>query len=136
MPTNEAANSARRCPTRYAERDIGSDRKRSTIPSPRSVAIDDAGAHHPEGEGLHEDAADQVLVVVAAGDGDHAAEDEREQQHEHQRLQRDVEQLLGDLADVLEVAAGQREAVATASQRGAGVASVGDHGGHLVVAVR
>ena len=61
-------------------------------------------AHDAEGERLDQDPADQVLVVAAAGHGDHAAEDVREQQHEHQRLQRDVEQLLGDLADVLEVA--------------------------------
>ena len=37
------------------------------MPSPRSVAIEIARAHHPEGERLHEDAADQVLAVVAAG---------------------------------------------------------------------
>ena len=90
---------------------VGSERKRSTIPSLRSVAIEVAGPDDAEGERLHEDAADQVLAVAAAGDVDRAAEDVREQQHEHQRLQRDVEQLLGDLADVLEVAPGEHEAV-------------------------
>ena len=104
-------NSATKCPSRYAEREVGSERMRSTIPSPRSVAIETPGPIIPKRERLHEDAADQVVRVVAAGDVDDAAEDEREQQHEHDRLQRHVEQLLGDLADVLEVAAGQREAV-------------------------
>jgi hypothetical protein len=37
--TMTAASSARKWPTRYAARDVGSDRKRSTIPSPRSVAM-------------------------------------------------------------------------------------------------
>ena len=92
------------------------------MPSPRSVAIDTRRAHDAEGERLHEDAAEQVLAVVAAGDGDHAAEDEREQQHEHDRLQRDVEQLLGDLADVLRGCgrASARLSATTSAARGRG----------------
>ena len=81
----------------HALREVGGDRRRR--------------AHHPEGERLDEDAADEVLAVVAAVDVDGAAEHVGEQQHEHQRLHRDVEQLLGDLADVLDVAAGEHERV-------------------------
>ena len=90
----------------------GSERKRSITPSVRSVAIAVAGPVEPERERLDQDAADDVLAVVAAADRDRAAEHVREQQHEHQRLQRDVEQLLGDLADVLDVAAREHERVA------------------------
>ena len=64
---------------------------------------------------------------MPSGHGDHAAEDEREQQHEHDRLQRHVEQLLGDLPDVREVAArdqqrvdGERGHAATSCERGPG----------------
>jgi hypothetical protein len=78
----------------------------------------DPRAHHPEGERLHEDPANQVLVVRAAGDVDHTAEHVGEQQHEHQRLQRHVEQLLGDLPDVLQVAARERERVGQGPAQG------------------
>ena len=99
----------------------GSERKRSITPSVRSVAIAVAGPDEAERERLDEDAADQVLAVAAALHRDRAAEHVREQQHEHQRLQRDVEQLLGDLADVLDVAPREHERVAQrarASRRG------------------
>ena len=92
----------------------GSERNRSITPSVRSVAIDGGRTGEPEGQRLDEDAADDVLAVAAAVDRDRAAEHVREQQHEHQRLDRDVEQLLGDLADVLDVAAGEHERVAPA----------------------
>ena len=91
-------------------RQVGGDRRRR--------------AHDPEGEGLDEDPADQVLVVVAAGERDRAAEDVGEQQHEHQRLDRDVEQLLGDLADVREVAPGEDEAVGQAEAQVAAMAVI------------
>ena len=42
---------------------------------------------------------------------DGTAEDEREEQHEHQRLKRDVDQLLGDLPNVLDVAPGEHHRV-------------------------
>ena len=71
----------------------------------------------PKAERLHEDAADEVLAVVAAADGDGAAEDEREQQHEHQRLQGDVEQLLGDLPDVLRCCGRRRPSSRPAASR-------------------
>ena len=35
-------------PIRYAERDVGSERKRSTMPSPRSVAIEMPGPIIPK----------------------------------------------------------------------------------------
>ena len=74
----------------------------------------------------------QVLAVVAALHGDRAAEHVREQQHEHQRLQGDVEQLLGDLADVLDVAAGEHQGVAT-SVRDAATATGGSTGGDAAI---
>ncbi len=43
-----AANSAVRWPIRNAGRDIGSELKRSMIPSPRSVAIDVPGPISPK----------------------------------------------------------------------------------------
>ena len=39
----ERNSSASRCPAMYAERAIGSERRRSTMPSVRSVAIETAG---------------------------------------------------------------------------------------------
>jgi len=47
MASTEAANSAARWPSRKAERCIGSERKRSRMPSPRSVAIEVAGPMIP-----------------------------------------------------------------------------------------
>ena len=47
-PSIAAANSASTRPVRKAERAIGSERKRSRIPSPRSVAIDVAGPMTPK----------------------------------------------------------------------------------------
>ena len=92
--------------------------------------------HDPEGERLDEHAADHVLAVAAAGHVDHAAEDVGEEQHEHHRLQRHVEQLLGDLPDVLEVAAGEREAVeqevACAIRRPRIESRGGEVGGHAL----
>src|SRR5262249_26551731 len=69
------------------------------------------GADEPEGDRLHQDSADQVLAVLAVRHADHATEDEAEQQHEHQRLEGHVEELLGDLADVGEVASRDLDAV-------------------------
>ena len=43
-----AANSAERWPSRKAGRDIGSELKRSMMPSPRSVAIDTPGPIIPK----------------------------------------------------------------------------------------
>jgi hypothetical protein len=80
--------------------------------SSAEIARDRGGRpHDPEAQRLHDHAAEQVLAVVAVGDRDHAAEHEREQHREHHRLERDVEQLLGDLADVREMAAGHHQAV-------------------------
>ena len=70
------------------------------------------GSGQAERERLDQDPADQELAVRAALHRDRATEHVREQQHEHERLERDVEQLLGDLADVLDVAAGEHERVA------------------------
>jgi hypothetical protein len=47
-PSRAAANSASTWPTRKAERAIGSERKRSSTPSPRSVAMDIAGPMTPK----------------------------------------------------------------------------------------
>ncbi|HEY2053461.1 MAG TPA: hypothetical protein VGH14_05955 [Solirubrobacterales bacterium] len=80
-----------------------------------------ATSPHPEGERLHEDPADQIFVVIAAArDVDDAAEDIGEQQHEHQRLQRHVEQLLRDLADVGELPLGQDPGVGGQPARAGG----------------
>ena len=46
--SSEPAISAKKWPSRYAERDVGSDRKRSITPSWRSVAIDIAGPIIPK----------------------------------------------------------------------------------------
>src|SRR5262249_20249882 len=99
MPSSSAMN----WPLSYARRGGAAGRRA------RGEAVDDAfadvGGHRrgradqAERQRLDEDAADEVLAVVAA-DRHRPAEDVREKQHEHQRLQRDVEQLFGDLADV------------------------------------
>ena len=81
------------------------------------MAIDIAGPDHPEGEGLDEDPADQVLAIAAALDADGPAEHVGEEQDEHQRLQGDVEQLLGELADVLDPPAGEHDRLADAASR-------------------
>src|SRR4029453_19364524 len=73
---------------------------------------------------LDEDPAHQVLVVVAAGHRDRPAEDVGEEQDEHERLDRDVDQLLGDLADMGEVAPREDEAVGQPEAQALGV------GGH------
>ncbi len=114
----------------------------------RAEAVDDAladvGGHRrrradqAERQRLDEDAADEVLAVVAA-DRHRPAEDVREQQHEHQRLQRDVEQLLGDLADVGDLASGEHHGVAPPGAEPAARSDVdgsdrggvgGERGGH------
>src|SRR6266700_2250681 len=72
----------------------------------------DAGAHAREHHRHHHDAGQHVLQVgVPALALDRAAEQEHEQRHEDDRLQRDVEQLLGVAPDPHERAPGQRERV-------------------------
>src|SRR5262249_28042547 len=68
----------------------------------------------------------------AAGHVDDVPEDEREQKDEHDRLERHVEELLGDLAHVPQVASGERQAVGHEPPRalsGAGRGGGGE-GGH------
>ena len=72
----------------------------------------DRGRDRGEADRLHEDAGHQVLAVgAAAGQRDRAAEDEREQQHEHDRLEDREDRELRDARDPLEVAPGDDEAV-------------------------
>ena len=61
-----------------------------------------------ERHGLGHDARQQPLLVVDAGDVDRPAEHEREEQHEHHRLDGDVGEHLGLALDVGEVAPDQR----------------------------
>ena len=87
--------------------------------------------HEAEREALDEDAADRGTRGSCCRHADRAAEHVGEQQHEHQRLDRDVEQLLGDLADVLHVATGVDQGVdsQTCSEAGRVVAASGPTGG-------
>ena len=80
-------------------------------PSCRSVAIDMAGPIMANARVWMRMPPMRYSLYPAPLDVDGAAEHVGEQQHEHQRLDRDVGQLLGNLADVLEVAAGEDRAV-------------------------
>ena len=53
-------------PASTAERDMGSDRKRSMMPFCMSSAMPAPGERGPEQHGLGEDAGDQELAVAAS----------------------------------------------------------------------
>ena len=85
------------------------------IPLPTSSVMPIAGDAGGEHDGLGEDAGHQELVVRAGAssrEGDRAAEDDGEEQHEHDRLEDREDRQLRDARDALEVAPGDDEPVA------------------------
>ena len=81
----------------------------------------DRDAEAAEDDRLGEDPAHQELLVAAAARHvDRAAEDEREQQHEHDRLDRRVRQRLGLAAHVQQPAPGDHPRVGQEGGAGAG----------------
>ena len=86
---------------------MGSVRKRSIMPSCRSVLRPDRRPHGRGRQVQGQDAGQQeVDVAAAAGDRDGAAEDVDEQHREQQRLDRHVRELHGLPGDVHDVAPG------------------------------
>ena len=76
------------------------------------VGRGDAGADDPERERLADDPGEQVVLVAHPRDVDRRAEHVQEQQDEHDRLDRDVEQPLGHARDRPQAADGQQRGVA------------------------
>ena len=90
-------------PNRTAEREIGSERKRSTTPVATIRVEPDAGHQRAEHRRLDDDARHQEVDVIDVAGVDRAAEDEAEQQHEHHRLDEgedDVDRLAQGLAQL------------------------------------
>ncbi len=73
-----------------------------------SVLSADARVDGDEDDRLHEDAGEQELDVVAGRPGERAAEHVREQQREHDRRDRHVEQLNRDVLDLEHAAPAER----------------------------
>ena len=128
--TASARSGCRRCrrrptairPISTAERAIGSERNRSMMPLPMSSAMPIAVVAGGEHDRLGEDPGHQELAVDSvrriAGQRDRAAEDEREQQHEHDRLEDREDRELRDPRDPLQVApADDRAPSLTAGRR-------------------
>ena len=115
-----------------AEHRAARDRERVEAVDRAVVAV--VGQRHRDAEAaehdrLGEDPAHQELLVAAAvRDVDRAAEDEREQQHEHDRLDRRVGQLLRLAAHVLDPAPRDHERVGDGG--GSGAAARGRGVGH------
>ena len=110
--------SARIRPASGDQRAIGSARSRSKTPLVRSLFSPNAGGHGGEEGVLHDDAGQRELQVLARGAGDRPAEDVREEQHEHHRLDAQVEQLHRVVLDLHQAAPGQGERCAAARRRG------------------
>ncbi len=83
---------------------IGSERKRSIRPFLRSSARPSGRDEAAEGDRLDDDARDEEVHVVVARRLDRAAEDVDEQQHEHDRLDREADQQVGLARDAQQVA--------------------------------
>ena len=91
-------------PVTTALRDIGNERKRSIKPLERSFARPIPLNMDPrEDQGLHKDASHEVVDVARSLDVDRATEHKAEQQHEDDRLDRDVEQQLWRAGDVQDI---------------------------------
>ena len=75
------------------------------MPFSRSLVSPMRDDERGEHDGLRHDPGHQELAVAGAGHRDRAAEHEREQQHEHHRLDGHVQQQLGHPLDVDQVAA-------------------------------
>ena len=71
----------------------------------------DRGHEAAEGDVLDDDPGDQEVRVVVAGDVDRAAEHVAEQQHEHDRLDRECEQQLGRARQADQVPLGDHRGV-------------------------
>ena len=106
--------------------DAAPDQDRGRVDRQRPHPVDDAlvdvggeadrDDERRERDRLAHDPGQQPLAVAAvdARDRDRAAEDEREQQHEHHRLDGDVQQHLGHPLDVDQVAPDDRQRLARA----------------------
>ena len=89
-------------------------------PPGQVVGHRDAGRGAGEGHGLHEDPAHEVVgVVPTAGHLDRAAEDEREQQHEHDRLDDPEDDRVRLTAQARDVAPGDGPGVGQGLAQGA-----------------
>ena len=82
----------------------------------------DAGADHPERQRLADDPREHVVLVADPRHVDRRAEHVQEQQDEHDRLDRHVEQPLGHARDRAQAAPGQQRRVAHELQRSAAAA--------------
>ena len=71
----------------------------------------ESGHEAAERDVLHDDPGDQEVDVVVARRHDRAAEDVDEQQHEHDRLDREADQQVGGAGEPHEVALGHHERV-------------------------
>ena len=89
-------------PVSTAERDIGSERKRSISPFFRSSAESERGDEAAEDHRLDDDPRDQEVDVVEARRRDRAAEDVDEEQDEHDRLHREADEQVGLPRDALD----------------------------------
>ena len=87
-----------------------------------------AGADRVEGEGLADDAWEQIVLVIDARDVDRRSEHVQEKQNEDDRLDRHIEQALGDPRDRTQAASGQQGGVAYEADRAA-EAGIGNGGG-------
>ena len=112
MPSTCSQNWPMTWPLMIDRRLIGIERKRSITPSVMSFEVATPAPMIAEGERLADDPREQVVLVADARDVDRRAEHVEEQQDEHDRLDRDVEQPLGHARDRPQAAAGQQRGVA------------------------